>query len=575
MFSCKEDDFQDQAADLQFESHAGMVEVEYRGQKLAAWKDKNGNYVVGDDIVLYRNEVNELSGSGGQNKYALLDWEQITNINVSLWPGGLISFNIGPGFTNAELVMIDKAIQHWNNKTRIIFIRVPVNEKVYFKKVDSGCRAGLGYPENGEKNIVQVSPSCDLQSIIHELGHVVGLNHEHQKSSRNGHIIMKPETFNFIESNYHSIYQTLIENFRIEETNLGDPFPFDIQSVMMYGSYPRNNIALRDLLISQSLPFFTKKDGSIVERPLLGLSPKDIMLVQYYYTRKLILRNIDYNVVRVKMRTEGSDPDIMFLNPEEEIMLYYDSQKDRYTYNGHVVQQLGLNNGNDVTNYIKLSWSGSNDIKYFVKVSDPMDSDGSMILIKDYVHPENTAYYHFTNRDGIDGGSRKAIVESQKIDDYTSCIYLKRWNSDRNTDRQVHSFNKYTPATLKIRNINYPALENIVMKFTGCSDKKIALAPGQSIALEYTANGFTYGGCKLRQLDFNNGNSSDDLNFSQSSYLGEVTYQGSSSYITTIIDTNSGYIYGAVDPDGIDGKVTNAQLVGYTAQGTMFIDIRK
>ncbi|MFS4432225.1 M12 family metallopeptidase [Chryseobacterium sp. S90] len=575
MLSCKEDEFQGLDEGQQYESKVGVVDVDYRGRKLNAWKNNDGDYIVDEDIILYKNEVKELSSLGTSNKYVVGDWDQISDINVTLWPAGPISFKIGPGFTNSELVTINQAIQHWNDKTNVIFIQVPANEKVYFKKVDSGCRATVGYPVKGGKSTVDISSTCDLQSIIHEIGHVAGLIHEHQKPSRIDHIIMKPETFNFIKNNYSSSYPTLISNLQIERTNLGDPFMFDMQSAMMYGSYPRNNIALRDLLISKSLPFFTKKDGSVVERPVSGLTPKDIMLVHYYYSRKLILQNIDYNVVRVKIRIEGSDPDIVTLNPAEKIVLYYDAQNDKYTYNGHIVQQLGLNNGNDINNYMRFSWSGSNDIKYFMQESDPTDSNGSLILIKDYVHPENTVYYHFTNRDGIDGGSGKAIVESFKKDDYSSYIYLKRWNSNINTDGKVHAFDKYTPTSLKIRNINYATLGNVVMKFTDCSNKKILLAAGQSITLEYTANGFTYDGCKLKQLDFNDGNSSDDLNFSQSSYNGEITYQGSGSYLTTIIDINSGYIYGAVDPDGIDGKGANTQLDAYVDQGIMYIDIKK
>ncbi|MBP1164652.1 hypothetical protein JOE44_001536 [Chryseobacterium sp. PvR013] len=576
MFSCKEDDFQTGTQNLLYERGEGLVNVDYRGRKLNAWRNNEGDYIVGDDMILFNNEVTEVSNLDISNKFAAADWDQILDINVTLWPKGPISFKVDPAFSNSELVLINKAVQHWNDKTNLLFVQVPGNEKVYFKKVDSGCRATVGYPLKGGKSTVDVSPTCDLQSIIHEIGHVAGLIHEHQKTSRNDYIIMKPETFNFIKSNYNSsVYQTIVDNLKIERSNLGDPFIFDMQSSMMYGSYPRNNIALRDLLISKSLPFYTKKDGSIVERPVLGLTTKDIMLVHHYYSQKLILRNVDYNVVRVKIRLEGSDPGIVTLNPEEEIVLYYDPQKNKYTYKGHIVQQVGLNNGNDVTNYMKFSWSGSNDIRYFIKVSDPMDTDGSMILVKDYTHPENAVYYHFTNRDGIDGGSGKAIVEASKKDDYSSYIYLKRWNSNISTDGKIHSFDKYTPSTLKIRNINYATLGNIVMKFTDCSNKKISLAPGQSIALDYTANGFAYGGCKLKQIDFNDGGSSDDLNFSQSSYSGEVTYQGSSPYMTTIIDQNSAYIYGTVDADGIDGKGANVQLDAYAAQGTMFIDIRK
>ena len=73
-------------------------------------------------------------------------------------------------------------------------------------------------------------------------------------------------------------------------------------------------------------------------------------------------------------------------------------------------------------------------------------------------------------------------------------------------------------------------------------------------------------------MDFNNGNSSDDLNFTS---LGEVVYRASESYLTTIIDTYKGYLYGTVDADGIDGKGINAQMDAYAHGNILYIDIKK
>ncbi|MBT2620586.1 hypothetical protein [Chryseobacterium sp. ISL-6] len=197
------------------------------------------------------------------------------------------------------------------------------------------------------------------------------------------------------------------------------------------------------------------------------------------------------------------------------------------------------------------------------------------ILIKDYSHPATGAYYYFTNREGIDGGGKKAIIESIKKDDYSDYIYLKSWNSNAFTDGKLHSFDTHRPTQLIIRNINYPTLHNIIIKTEGCGYTTFPLEAGESFIVEYTADGFAYKGCKLKQIDLNNGWASDDLNFSQSSFQGEVTYQASYAYITTLIDTNTGYLYGTVDADGLDGKDANAQLDAYISQEKMYIDIRK
>lgn len=239
------------------------------------------------------------------------------------------------------------------------------------------------------------------------------------------------------------------------------------------------------------------------------MTQKDVNWVNLHYNRdkKLILKNVDYYVIRVKIRVEGtSDPGIVALNPGDEIILKYDNSKGEYTYNGYVVQQLGLNNGNDVTNYIRLGWSAfSNDIMYFMRAFDPTTGYDSSILIRDYTHPANTVYYHVINREGIDGGGKNAIIESLKKDEFSSYINIKRWNSTSNTDGKIHSFNKNTLTQLIIRNVNYNTLSNVIIRLASCSDKTISLQPGQNITVEYTVNGFKYNGCALQQIDFNNG----------------------------------------------------------------------
>ncbi|MEF9478774.1 hypothetical protein OWR28_14615 [Chryseobacterium sp. 1B4] len=71
VFSCKEDDFQNQTKDQPYGNREAMVDIDYRGQKLLAWKNNEGDYIVGDDIILFRNEVRELSTHDKANKFFL------------------------------------------------------------------------------------------------------------------------------------------------------------------------------------------------------------------------------------------------------------------------------------------------------------------------------------------------------------------------------------------------------------------------------------------------------------------------------------------------------------------------
>ncbi|MDR6404057.1 MULTISPECIES: M12 family metallopeptidase [Chryseobacterium] len=263
-FSCKEKEWDEEMTYRQDNktSRPILMDVNYKEQKLTVWKNENGDYLLDEDIKLYKNEVQELGPHTGLEKSKIIDWDQTSQVNITLWPSTSIKFKVDPSFSGSEKQPIYQALNHWKTKTNINFTEVGSNEKIYFRKVSSGCQASLGYPGNNGINTVDISPTCDVQSVTHEIGHVMGMIHEHQRINRNTYISLKPETFDFLRNNYASIYTLLIANLQKEQSNLEDPFPFDMGSVMMYGSYPRNNIPLQNDLISRNLPLFKKKMGA-------------------------------------------------------------------------------------------------------------------------------------------------------------------------------------------------------------------------------------------------------------------------------------------------------------------------
>ena len=143
-----------------------------------------------------------------------------------LWPGGRVPYEIDDAFEAEQLAGIRAAIEEWNSKTVIsLFPRTDEGAYVRFAPVSEGyCRAGLGYVPD-RPITVSLPPACGTVAVIHEIGHAVGLFHEHQRPDRDSFIVVP------------------IEATRRDATiptawasHAGDRFtgPYDYRSVMHY-----------------------------------------------------------------------------------------------------------------------------------------------------------------------------------------------------------------------------------------------------------------------------------------------------------------------------------------------------
>ena len=106
-----------------------------------------------------------------------------------LWPGGVVPYVIDELVSGEQRQDILEAIGEWNDKTAVSLIARTTEESyVRFLNVSSGnCRSKVGMV-GGEQQISLPPDGCDADTVAHEIGHAVGLWHEHQREDRDAYV---------------------------------------------------------------------------------------------------------------------------------------------------------------------------------------------------------------------------------------------------------------------------------------------------------------------------------------------------------------------------------------------------
>ena len=208
------------------------------------------------------------------------------------WPDGIVPFQLPDNASDIQRENVLTAIEHWTNNTSLKFVeRTSDNQSSYpnFLRFDSSnnCASFVGM-QGGEQSIM-IADDCAVGSIVHEIGHAIGLFHEHTR----------PDRDNFVNVRLDQVFPDKTINFDVLNAGVEQLGEYDYGSIMHYGEF-----------------FFTATGQRTIEAPdgvEIGqrdaLSPLDIESVENMYATDL---SVQYS--QLQETTDGLEFDVNVMN---------------------------------------------------------------------------------------------------------------------------------------------------------------------------------------------------------------------------------------------------------------------
>lgn len=164
-------------------------------------------------------------------------------VSARSWPDGIVPYRLHADLSISGYNAVNKAVDYWNRVSGITLMSLdewPAEQSlpedhVLFQPGD-GCASWVG--RRGGEQEVWVAPNCNAGSMMHEIGHLLGLEHEHTRPDRDQHITIHWDN---IDPDKHHNFDAAPAGTQM----LGD---YDYGSIMHYG--PKNFSVNGDVTIT-------------------------------------------------------------------------------------------------------------------------------------------------------------------------------------------------------------------------------------------------------------------------------------------------------------------------------------
>jgi hypothetical protein len=181
-----------------------------------------GEFIL-DDMIIDESEIEAppTTNSGGFQTQAA---DGFYVYNSRKWSNGIIPIEFDSSISTTNRDNFNKACAMWSAAANIKCVpRSGQSGYVYVTDNSSGCFSYVGAGSGGKRDLNLASNCWGQGTILHELGHAMGLMHEHQRPDRDSYVAVQLQ-------NVQSGYAYAFDKFG----TAGVKSAYDFMSIMHY-----------------------------------------------------------------------------------------------------------------------------------------------------------------------------------------------------------------------------------------------------------------------------------------------------------------------------------------------------
>ena len=293
------------------------------------YREINNQAVFQNDIILSPEQLNAGSGENARTHATGL------SETVTRWPGGVVYYTISTGVSNKSAIL--DAIAEVESKTSVKFVNRTLQKNYVTFYSGRGAASSLGMI--GGQQFINLPIPATKGIVLHEIGHTLGLLHEHTRLDRN----------NTIKINYENVVTELIEDFTpyLTQGLKAVTFKtFDLGSIMMVGPYTSSK---------NGYPTIALVNNQIYSIQRTSLSTRDVECINAMYASLYIIqsgklygadkslpRNVVLNEMGVTAEEVTSDEHYVYTAAAGKIIRYHKFSGQSFTFEGNYYQVTAM-----------------------------------------------------------------------------------------------------------------------------------------------------------------------------------------------------------------------------------------